>query len=122
MGKAAGMGKVIAIVAALFLIAALVAVFVGVPDGAGDPLVLFSDGHEHHQVGGWLGWLIAGFVMLLVGAILIFVFAGVSVLLVVVAILTAFVLLLALVPVLIPVAVILAIPVFAIYGMVKALS
>lgn len=118
-----GAGRIVAIAGALCLLTIVVLFFAGVPHGGGDPLVIYSDGwHEHHQVDGWLGWLIAGFVMLLVAAILICVFAGISVLMVGIALLTAIVLLLALVPVLIPVAVILAIPVFAIYGLVRALS
>ena len=123
MGKTAGAGKIVAIVSALCLLTILFLWFAGTPHDAGDSLILFSDGlHEHRQIDGWLGWMIAGFVMLLVGVILICVFAGISVLMVGIALLTALVLLLALVPVLIPVAVILAIPVFAIYGLVRALS
>jgi hypothetical protein len=89
--------------------------------GFDDPIFLFSDGFHDHD-GGWFGWLIAGAVMLLVGAILTVVFAGVSVLLVCVAIFVAIVVLLALIPVLVPALVILAIPFLAIYGLVKAIQ
>lgn len=115
--------KALGIVGGLFFLAIVIALFAGMPHGVSDPLVLFSDGmHDHTEIGGWLGWLIAGFVMLLVGAILTFVFAGVSIVLVVVAFVVALVVLLALLPVLIPVVVILAIPLLVVYGLVKLVS
>jgi hypothetical protein len=116
------MFKAFGIVAATFFVAVLILAVAAMALGPGEPHFIMHGFDDHSDVGGVLGWLIAGAVMLLVGAILTVVFAGVSVLLVGVAILVAVVVLLALIPVLLPAIVILAIPFLAIYGFVKAVQ
>jgi len=112
--------KSAAILFALLLVALLVLSLIGMWHLPGDGMILHSDAFPHDAWwGGVLGAVIAGFVLLLVGGILTVVFAGVGLLLFLVAILVTAVLIVAALPILLPVLAVIAVPFLILYGLVR---
>lgn len=114
--------KTIGLLGLLGLLAIVAAGMMAMPFGGIGTLLITGDDHEHIVLGGILGWMITGFVMLIVGAVLTVVFTGVSVVLVGVGCVVAVVVLLALTPIWLPLLLILGLPILLIYLFVKAMA
>ena len=108
----------------LILLLAVAGFFIGLPHGFHGATIAMPDGtFEIHQLDQTpLAWVLIPLILLGVGVLVATIFAGVGILLVLTLFFVAAVLVFALLPVLIPVALILALPVLAIYGLVKLFS
>ena len=116
--------RTITIVTLLLVFVFVGAALIGMPAEMHDVTISLDDGsYEIHNLreSPWL-WVIVPFILVGVAVLLVAVFAGVGILLVVTLLVVAGAILLALIPVLIPVLLILALPVLAIYGLVKLFS